>query len=175
MWIRRPWILLVVVGVLASACNARTVGDDELDAARDRLRPQFTQAEIDDFIEGCLLDGASTVWKRMPLGGFEGKKVTPRDSEVMDGCVAEAQQRFPKPPEPKTRAEYAAVYELYLKQVDCLRGLGFKVDNPPSLDTYVDSGGDWAPYDQLPMPLDAETWARWNATCPQSPWAYEDQ
>lgn len=42
----------------------------------------------------------------------------------------------------------------------------------PSLERYVDSGGDWNMYDTS-KPADEAEWIKWNNACPQDVWQYE--
>lgn len=148
------------------------ISQQDLDAARNRLRPRVTESERDDFIEDCLRDRGSAAYTRKPTGGFEGSNVRPSDEAAMTACVEESFQRWPNPPAPSSRADYEVLYNLYLRETECLRNLGFEVD-PPSLDAYIDHDGFWIPYDDLPPPSGLESWTSVNEACPQNPWAYE--
>ncbi|MEX2252346.1 MAG: hypothetical protein WD895_09825 [Acidimicrobiia bacterium] len=149
------------------------MSDEDLASATERLRPRLTGVEMDDFIESCLHDNAVVSYSRSPNGeGFFGEGVTERDEQVMEECTRLLFEKHPNPPEPATDAEFMALYRLYARSVDCLRGLGLDV-NQPSFETYRDEGGAWSPYGSLPEPQSAEEWERWNALCPQDPWAYE--
>ncbi len=56
---------------------------------------------------------------------------------------------------------------LYGRQLDvaaCLENEGYEVGSVPSKDSYVDSGGDWTPYDDLT--LDGEAQTRLKKQCP---------
>jgi hypothetical protein len=166
---RTDHLLLVgTVAVVAMGCAAGATGD-QLEEARDRLRPTATNAEIVDFIETCLEEKAITAFTRTPDGGFTGANVTPFEIEAMRECKAAAVERFPMPPAPKSRAELQVFYELLVREAACLAVQGYPVE-VPSLDTYTDSNGRWSPYADVPMTAD---WPVLNEECPQDPWSYE--
>ena len=141
--------------------------------AANALRPAITKAERDDFIEECLQGEGSAAFERKTTGGFAGENVSPFDETAMATCVEESFERWPNSSAPSSFAEHAVLYELYLVQANCLRGLEFEIDTP-SLDSYVDGGGFWVPYDGLPPPSNLADWAAVNEACPQDPWLYED-
>lgn len=163
---------LVVFAVVACGEPTPTqFTEDELSAARDRLRPIFGDQLVDDYIERCLIERGATRWHRSPGGGFSGEGITPLEEAAMQECQTAALEEFPNPPQAESPVELAVQYELYMKQVECLEGLGYNL-NPPSLTTYIEGNGSWFPYRDLPQPTE-ETWTRDNKECPQSPWAYE--
>lgn len=168
----RPASLLVVAMVVAACSSAVEVSPHEVEAARDRLRPPVSGEEIDLAIEDCLEENAITSYVRAPGGGFAGRNVTERDSQVFDGCRQSVYDQFDWPPPQATApAEHMVLYELYGQMADCLEGLGYDIDMP-SFDTYYESGGDWYPYDDLPFPSGDE-WQLWYSSCPQDPWTYD--
>jgi hypothetical protein len=70
-------------------------------------------------------------------------------------------------PEPLTSAQWEKVYAYEVALASCVAELGYSVSDPPSLDAYIDSQGDWSPYFDLPdsalLNLDLIR------TCPQNP------
>ncbi|MGA7271003.1 MAG: hypothetical protein WB239_08015 [Acidimicrobiia bacterium] len=161
-------ILLLVV-----ACGGESTlmfSDEELDTARDRIRPAATDAEWNDFIEDCLKEGGSTVWRRRVDNAFEADNANTLDEQIMSDCQAEVIERYPRPPSASTPAEFAVKYELFLRMAQCLEGLGYRVDMP-TLDTYIDSRGNWTPYDDIPDLLSYDESTRLYTECPQDPWA----
>lgn len=166
---------LAVLLVGTSACRGRAESDvkpEELRAAMERLEPTVTDTERDDFIEGCLADEGSAAFARDRRGGFDGSNVTDFDLEAMNTCVEKAFQRWPNPPPPSTRAEYALLYTLYLKEVECIEAAGLEVE-PPSLDAYIDGHGAWIPFGDLKV--DSSRVAELEERCPQDPWQYVDE
>ncbi|MFQ5523645.1 MAG: hypothetical protein ACE5F5_08710 [Acidimicrobiia bacterium] len=137
----------------------------------------MTDVEIEEAIEECLRENAVTSIRRVPNGGgFVGEGVTERDEQIMQGCKSEVFARYLDwpPPSPQTPAEHRVFYELYLEMADCVRGLGYAV-KVPSFDSYLDSGGNWYPYDELPDHLSRQEWDAINETCPQNPWSYASE
>lgn len=141
--------------------------------ALDYLRPPASNDDRNDFIESCLEENAVSVYERTPDGLFSGVQVTERDQSVMRTCMDEGFAEFPPGPKPVTPVQHAVFYELYLLQAECLEQLDISI-NMPSLDTYIDDGGEWSPYvDVEPAILpDHLTWQDVNELCPQSPWHY---
>jgi hypothetical protein len=168
-------VVMVLVGPTALSCTAttETPAEEDLASARDSLRPAVTKEERDDFIEECLAEfGLAGVFERRPGGGFTASGVGENEISIMQQCRESASERWPDPPPPVSATEFAALYDLYMKQAECLEQEGYEVE-PPSLDRYIDIQGNWVPYDDLPEMHDGQEWLRINEACPQSPWAYE--
>ena len=167
-------VAIVLVCFVSYACSgARTVAQEDISSAADRLRPALTEVEMDDYIESCLRENAVRAFTRQQGGhGFSGQNVTERDQQIMEECQEALFVEFPNPPPPKSEAGVMVLYRLYEKAVDCLQSLGLEVEQP-SFDTYVDQGGTWFPYRDLPEPTSEQQWTEWNTECPQSPWEYE--
>lgn len=162
----------LAIVLILTACGPGAIAQQDVDAARDRLRPTVTDAERDDFIEDCLRDQGSAAFTRNPEGGFGGTEVRDSDIEAMDTCVALSFDRWPNPPPPQTREEYAALYDLYLLVAKCLQEQDVDVE-VPSLDTYIDQAGAWTPYVAMEAP--PERIAELQQQCPQDPWLYENE
>ena len=56
------------------------------------------------------------------------------------------------------------LYDRQLDVVACLEHAGHVVDDVPSQDAFVDTGGSWTPYDELA--IDGEAAADLKRTCP---------
>ena len=67
-----------------------------------------------------------------------------------------------------TSADIAWVYDFWLDQAECLRGLGYSVPDPPSRESFVENYPvvDWVPYRFVP---NGEI-PRAEKTCPQDPY-----
>jgi hypothetical protein len=169
------WAALCCAAVLVAGCTTPTSGPtspEDLAAASDRLRPSVSKSERDDFIEGCLADEGSAAFTRNPIGGFSGTNVNSFDEAAMASCVERSFDRWPNPPQPSSAADFEVLYTLYLAQVECLREFDIAID-PPSLETYVDGGGFWIPYDDVPPQGSADDRETTNKNCPQDPWSYD--
>jgi hypothetical protein len=154
---------------MAAGC-AQQVTTDQIDDVRERLRPSASDREIADFIESCLHDQAVTAFTRTPDGGWEGANVTEMELQILQDCMAAAEERYPLPPAPRSRAEFEVFYALLVREAECLASEGYPVE-VPSLETYIDSSGAWSPYADLPM---TPNWANLNELCPQDPWHYDE-
>ncbi len=73
--------------------------------------------------------------------------------------------------DPPTEEDLKAWYATFLQVAVCLEEEGYEVPPPPpSLDSFIDSGGgNWHPYDAIVADpnLPLEEWVRLNAVCPQ--------
>ncbi len=94
---------------LCAACSApaASFSSAELDQAEQRIRPQATNAEWNDFIENCLAEKGATSWVRRVDGGFEADNALPSEELAMDECQAEVKSRFPIARVPASPAEFA--------------------------------------------------------------------
>jgi hypothetical protein len=70
--------------------------------------------------------------------------------------------------EPPTEQAVAEFYEALLETKRCLEGLGYDIEEPPALDTFIDSyaTGPWHPYLSLPNLTKAQL-DDIDAQCPQ--------
>lgn len=72
--------------------------------------------------------------------------------------------------EPPTEEDFKSWYATYLEVAACLEKEGYEIPPPPSLDSFVESGGaNWHPYDTIATDpnLPWEEWVRLNEVCPQ--------
>ena len=67
-----------------------------------------------------------------------------------------------------TSADIAWVYDFWLDQAECLRGLGYSVPDPPSRESFVENYPvvDWVPYRFVPNGEIPQA----EKTCPQDPY-----
>lgn len=65
-------------------------------------------------------------------------------------------------------------YALQLATLDCLRGEGYSdLDDPPTLQVYMDGEGSWIAYGDLPEITESE-WISIQEACPQPNISLED-
>ncbi len=122
--------------------------------------------------------------------GFQAQVM--RDGSVLFGDVPGDQQgalkeagdrcdamypTHPRYEEPHDDEQMAILYDYLVRDLTgCLRGEGYEVTEPPSLETFIAQhrnprdfvDGPWSPYRDLRAPT-TEEWYRINETCPQSP------
>lgn len=152
--------------------------DAEVESALRDLQPAFTPQEEAEFLERCVLEaGYSGEVIVHPAGSVEllGSAEL-GGTELMDQCIEESEEHFERPPPlDDRRLQATAMYQLQILAAECVETeLGFEA-NLPSLERYVDSGGNWNMYDEIlksypsSMP---DQWDEWQETCPQNLWAY---
>ncbi len=79
------------------------------------------------------------------------------------------------PPEPnKTKAEIGELYDYFVTTAaECVRDHGYRVDDPPSRDTYIEDyyTADvlWSIYGAVPDDMSQQDWETLNRDCPQDP------
>lgn len=173
--LRRALSGTLIALILGSCAGRVNVSPSDVAAARDNLRPIVAEEQVELAIAACLTENGVTAFVPDPEGGFVGRHVTARDQEILEDCRKDAFSRFDwPPPQPETASEYRVIYDLYSRMADCLEGLGFDI-RMPTFEVYYESHGDWFPYSDLPVPSSDEDWQLWNTTCPQDPWAYDEE
>jgi hypothetical protein len=77
----------------------------------------------------------------------------------------------PPSPEPITDAEIRERYDFLLEARSCLMELGYRISDPPSLETFTEtySAGPWSPFNDLAsQTASQEEWLEANEACPQT-------
>lgn len=71
----------------------------------------------------------------------------------------------------RTEAELRFIYDYYLLRLaPCLEQFGYGYLKPPSRDTFVESGGNWSPYDSVFTPMmSSSDISALTQTCPALP------
>jgi hypothetical protein len=77
-----------------------------------------------------------------------------------DECSAMVDEGYPDPP-PLSEREY---YDALLAAAECLEVEGVAVSDPPTFETWVESGRTWSPFNDIG--LDDDFWAL-HRKCPQ--------
>lgn len=103
-----------------------------------------------------------------PDGGIGFASVTPEQNQLAFAIELACEHGLHvRKPAPLTMEQLEKMYAYMVALAGCLEAQGYSVADPPSLDAYIDSQGDWNPYDGLSLGLDA--WVPLNRTCPQNP------
>jgi hypothetical protein len=182
----RASLLLVFLALVGASCRAASPDSrppdeaqseewrpsDEFLAARERA---LSLPERNEFVVDCLR-----------REGFEAEVVglglsldAPDEQEALafaalEACQTAADNRFGEPEEPSAED----MYRFQIEVAQCLRGEGFQVPDPPSMETWVeryrrqDFEGLWFPYDSVvsaAASMKNEDWERLNLACPQEP------
>jgi len=66
-----------------------------------------------------------------------------------------------------TNQQWEKLYSYELALADCVRGQGYDVTDPPSVDVFIDTTGMWSPYDELSLMGAVQTQLK--QACPPSP------
>ncbi|GBE22951.1 MAG TPA: hypothetical protein ENH00_01110 [Actinobacteria bacterium] len=69
---------------------------------------------------------------------------------------------------PRTEEQWAELLAYQIALRDCVASLGHDVPEPPSLDQFIESNGNWTAYDMVPN-LVGPAWDELAKTCPQAP------
>ncbi len=91
----------------------------------------------------CMLDAGATVIE--VVGGYEFDMSGVQDPETTGRECSKLWN-----PARKTDAELRDIYQQWLQDADCLRGLGYHPDDAPSFETFVAdwrADGPWMPID----------------------------
>ena len=113
-----------------------------------------TGPDMSQLIADCLREEGFNV--RME-GSALVTDVPPEQEEVFNAAVDDCTLRyFPSQGSGLPgREDLEARYELLLKVAECVSRAGFEVPNPPTVESFVDSGGtNWDPFDLLQPPFD---------------------
>ena len=140
---------LLAAGLLALA----SCGGGEDDDAGGGTEPSPSDIGAGDFavvMQRCMAEKGFTV-EIMDDGGISSdvptEQISQRDA-AMEACTSE--HGFDQPPEPLTDAQLSELYDDLVEVKECLEEAGHEVDDPPSLQSFVDSqGAAWHPYDSL--------------------------
>lgn len=142
--------------------------DQRPDVARERV---IALHEWPTQIASCLNDAGFTGATAGDDGGVESGPV-PLDQQSAYGLANYiCNARFPVAAiynTPLDEAQLTMTYEYFRSTLTpCLTDLGFDVEEPPSLDTFIDEGGPsgWSPY----MNLEGQNLTEAQETCPAVP------
>ena len=85
-------------------------------------------------------------------------------------CVLDANP-FPIEREERTDEQLGFIYDYYLAQLGpCLNGFGYPSVAPPERADFIESDGDWSPYDAVfTAMVSGSTIAQLNSVCPRHP------
>lgn len=110
--------------------------------------------DMSQLIADCLRDEGFNV--RME-GTALVTEVPPEPEEVFNAAVDSCTLRY-FPPQGSDRPsgeDLEARYENLLQVGECVSGAGYEVPTPPTVESFVDSGGtNWDPFDLLQPPFD---------------------
>jgi hypothetical protein len=120
----------------------------------------------------CLRDQGFAVEAIPPGDGIDFSNVAPEQSEEAErtlwACLAGL--NLPEPTEP-TDEQLAEHYNYLIQVKECVESEGYETTEPPSVDTYIATGGLWSPYDLVVHDdtIGMQEWNALNEACPQTP------
>lgn len=151
-------VLLLGVATL-SACSGGTGEDGASQASYERPGWMAAQVQADEELiesQASCLEAAGYVFTVAPDGRFEASAGTDDAafSAELSECTAQAlgDDAGWRPGPDELRQLYARQLDV----VDCLEHEGYGIDGVPSEDAYVDSGGEWTPYDDIVLNDEAQ-------------------
>ena len=147
---RRALALLVLVGSIALSGCASSDGPG-LSCEQLPAEAQLTMGEDGGFV--LVLADGSTAGVAFANGG----------------CVVRQTVAIERPE--RSEADLIFIYDYYrLRLAPCLDSYGFSYLAPPSRDSFIESGGNWSPYDSLFTPLmDGPEILALTQACPELP------
>jgi hypothetical protein len=161
--------------MLVVACGTAQFSDAEIRDALADMKPSDPGIPWGEWVVNCALENGFSAELSIDGQGSVGYgEHSTLDGQIMEQCTAQADDLYVFPEIDAERLEDAAMYELQTRAAECVEtelGLDPQL---PTLEFYVESGGDWNVYDNL-EPSGEEEWNRWNATCPQDLWTYYDE
>jgi hypothetical protein len=144
-----------VVALTAAACSGDDATPSGQTTSSNSTAPgvDIPTSELTPFGQ-CIVDGGLTVVSVEPPQypgddpsyAFEAHGIS--DAEA-SAAIRACTEQFPAPE--LTDERIAATYDRWVKEYDCLRGLGYEPDAPPSVETFTadfrSSQGPWSPID----------------------------
>ncbi len=117
----------------------------------------------------CIQDHGFPVEVDSSGSGFGFERVPPEQNQLAFAVAIACKVGLNLPPPTTPTAAQRAEQLHYLGLVaECLRERGFDVDDPPSLDEFIEADGAWSPYDSLPQ-LTPTEFEQLDRSCPQWP------
>lgn len=110
-------------------------------------------------------------------GGFSSPEMGPELSAQWRAAAEECKAETGWGVEDYSDGQLAELYELEIKQYECLVDLGFSPDSPPSLQAYIDSwsgstGPPYQPFASVIVGLKADEQQRLLEACPPPRWTF---
>jgi hypothetical protein len=136
-----------------SVTNSVVTLDPPVSTHQTETRP-LTGPDMSQLIADCLRDEGFHV--RME-GTALVTEVPPEQEEVFNAAVDDCTLRYfpPQGSDLPSGEDLEARYEHLLQAGECVSGAGYEVPTPPTVESFVDSGGtNWDPFDLLQPPFD---------------------
>ncbi|HZD21987.1 MAG TPA: hypothetical protein VE569_01065 [Acidimicrobiia bacterium] len=120
----------------------------------------------------CLRDQGFAVEAIPPGDGIDFSYVPDVDHPAAERTLwaCQAGLNLPDYVEP-TNEQLAEHYNYLLEVRQCVEAEGYETTEPPLLETYIDTGGLWSPYDLVANDdtIGIQEWYALNEACPQRP------
>jgi len=164
-----PVTLRAVLLFVATALSTAACGPGEPPEPASAT-PESSVPSAADFatqMQRCMSDAGFEI-EIMKDGGI-ASQVAPEQIEVRDAAMSRCADElgFSVPPAPLTDDQLAAIYDRYTDVADCMAAAGYPTAEPPSEQTFIDSGGQgWHPYDAVPVGSVSD-FAALESDCPQ--------
>jgi hypothetical protein len=120
----------------------------------------------------CLHDHGFPVEVIPPGDGISFSNVPSEQMEAADRTfeACQAGLNLPEYAEP-THEQLEQHYYYLLELKECVEAEGYATTDPPSLETFIETGGLWSPYDLVAndLQMGIQEWYALNEACPQNP------
>ena len=127
--------------------------------------------EINRLLSRCMNDHGFAVTLRGDGLGTRWEDIPPEQNQLATAVSIACLEGLNVPDlasSALTQDQYTEVYAYRTELAECVRGQGYQVPDPPSLDVFVEEQGRWSPYDAVGVSAGSDG-DRLNQTCPQEP------
>lgn len=141
-------ILLSAVSSLTSCAKGDREAPSKDEAALSSMREN--EANYAPSMKACLKEKGFEV-SILPDGGIESK-VAPEQQEAFLSARQECLDElgYGGPPPSLDPGVLILIYEERIATRECLADEGYSMAEPPTQETFVDSGGAWDPFEDVP-------------------------
>ncbi len=135
-----PFLLLTVV----TGCGTSSATDS---LPEDYPGPT-SREESDQIFMDCLAERGWEV-EQMPDGGFTPGEIPDEQVEEWNGATTECWEHANVRPENFSQNEWEEWYGNTIETSRCLEAEGYSLPEQPTLQEFIDGGGEWSPYVEL--------------------------
>lgn len=124
--------------------------------------------EVVRLLARCITDHGFSVTLTKDGPGLSYASVPPEQNQLAYAVEMACKEGLHLPkPAPLSVDQLEETYAYMVALAGCLVSQGYSVSDPPSVGVYIDSQGNWNPYDDVNVGPGA--WVSLNQACPQNP------
>ncbi|GBD84791.1 hypothetical protein BMS3Abin02_01185 [bacterium BMS3Abin02] len=163
--------MLLVLGVLvASGCSHVGVPEGHYEGYGDYSNTSYFDLDprqVTQAVVQCARDNGINVVLLSTGDGFSYGNLTPaqevKADAVVDACTAAL--HLPDDVSP-TDSQFEELYAYEVALVGCIETQGYHVDNPPSVEAFVNDNGSWTSYEHIQEDVSISSLTH---VCPRQP------